>query len=57
MVKAEVVFDGNIVMCNGHEIHIIDDGTCEIITKQGESLSDWILGDAVKWCLENSDEQ
>lgn len=53
MIKAEVVFDGDVIYCNGFSIvkgwvyHFIENNNGEIV-EDGVSLEQ-----AIKYCLEN----
>lgn len=53
MIKCEVVFDGDVIRVNGHEIHNTDDGYYDLFMSDGRYLSDWKLEQAIKYCMEN----
>lgn len=53
MIKCEVVFDGDVIKVNGHEIYYANDGYYNIFMSDGGYLADWRLEQAIKYCMEN----
>lgn len=52
MIMAEVVFDGDVIRVNGHEIHNADDGFYDIYMSNDEYVADYRLEQAIAYCLE-----
>lgn len=55
MIKAEVVFDGDHVLCNGYKVEIYKGECCAINAETGEVVNDNLvdLEEAIKYCMEN----
>jgi len=52
MIKAEVVFDGEVILCNGKEIEISMHEDYEKFYVVGKNMFS-SLEQAIKYCLEN----